>query len=163
MDHLADAVEEFDSPGHHPSRALREALPEPVLARAEEDQQELCRRIADMDAVGPAAPGGRLVQADLDLDGDDSGKHRIADGGAQPPIHAGDGKGQQKMGGRRDLQPFEQFRGLRADPVERGQFGKKGKENFGAAAHGAKRRDVRRRINRFRRSTPKALRLDRQA
>ena len=72
--HLGDAVEELDPAGDDAALAGGEGAAEPVGLRVEEDELELGQRVADVDAVGAAAHGGRLVQADLDLDGDDLGE-----------------------------------------------------------------------------------------
>ena len=110
-------------------------LAEPVGLGVEEDELELGQRVADVDAVGAAAHGGRLVQADLDLDGDDLGEVRLADRGAQAAVGAGGGQGEDEVGGVGDLHLREEARDLRADAGEAGQVGEEREEDVGAA-HG---------------------------
>ena len=133
--HLGDAVEELDPAGDDAALAGGERAAEPVGLGVEEDELELGQRVADVDAVGAAAHGGRLVQADLDLDGDDLGQMRLADRAAQAAVDAGGGQGQDEVGGVGDLHLREEARGLRADAVEGGQLGEEREEDVGAA-HG---------------------------
>ena len=133
--HLGDAVEELDPAGDDAALAGGEGAAEPVGLRVEEDELELGLRVADVDAVGAAAHGGRLVQADLDLDGDDLGQMRLADRAAEAPVGAGGGEGQDEVGGVGDLHLREEARDLRADPGEGGRLGEE-REEDGGAAHG---------------------------
>ena len=134
-DHLGDAVEDLDPAGDDAALAGGQGAAQPVGCGVEEDELELGQRVADVDAVGAAAGGGRLVQADLDLDGDDLGQLRLADRGAQAAVDAGGRQRQDQVGRVGDLHPREQPRGLRPDPVEGGQLGEEREEDVGAA-HG---------------------------
>ena len=106
-----------------------------VLVGVEMDDQELGRGVADVDPVGAAARGGRLVQADLDLDGDYARQVRALDRRAQAAVGAGDGQGHQQMGGAFDVELLEQLGGFRPDAVERGQVREERKQDLGPA-HG---------------------------
>ena len=132
-DHLGDAVEELDPPGDDAALAGGKRPAQPVGAGVEEDELELGQRVADVDAVGAAAHGRRLVQADLDLDGDDLGQPRLADRGAQAAVDAGGRQRQDEVGRVGDLHAREEPRGLRPDAVERGQLGEEREEDVGAA------------------------------
>ena len=68
VDHLGDAVEELDPAGDDAPAAGGQRPAQPVGVGTEEDELELGRRIADVDAIRAGARGPRLVQADL-LDG----------------------------------------------------------------------------------------------
>ena len=63
--HLRDAVEELDPAGDDAALAGGELLADPVGLGVEEDELELGQRVADVDAVGAAAHGRGLVEADL--------------------------------------------------------------------------------------------------
>ena len=120
------AVEEVllvGSPGHH----------DVILAHGAHDA--LAFGHGPDDAVGAAARGGRLVQADLDLDGDDAGQDSALDRGAQAAVGAGDGQGHQQMGGALDVEIGEELRGFRPDPVERGQIREEREQDL-RPAHG---------------------------
>ncbi len=74
VDHLGDAVEDLDPAGDDAALPGGELLADPVGARVEEDELELGQDVTNVDAVGTAAGGAGLVQADLHLDGDDLGE-----------------------------------------------------------------------------------------
>ncbi len=139
MDHLGDAVEDLDLARDDAALTRRIGPAQGILVGVEMDDQEFGHGVADVDAVGAAARGGRLVQADLDLDGRDARQGRLADRGAQAAVGAGDGQGEQQMGGAFDVEIGEKLRGLRPDPVERGQVREERKQDLGAAhgRHGA--------------------------
>ena len=136
MGHLGDAVEELDPAGDDAALAGGEGAAEPVGLGVEEDELELGQRVADVDAVGAAAHGGRLVQADLDLDGDDLGQMRLADraraGGGRCRRWAGSGRGRR---GGRSPSSRGGARSSGRRPARAVRLGEE-REEDGGAAHG---------------------------
>lgn len=128
--HAGQPVEQLDAAGNDPARPDGQLTPQPVLLGVKEEQLELGQRVAHLDAIGAAARGRRLVQADLDLHGNDCRQGDATDRWPQPPVNTARRQGQEEMNGVGNIDPSEKLRGLRPHAVEAREFREKGKEDF---------------------------------